>query len=324
LTLKNARRAANVIGGAYKTYKEFKRSFGGSQSKVDARRAESRRELERLPTQHAKVQNEGAGGQCTYVNIPRLRSSFNGKTQKALAPITIVTNNAAQVKSSVGLQNAADVFSMALKADLTLETAGNTSTRILLESYRGEAILENVQLSNVRITLYDCIAKRDLPVAIESTPVTAWTSGYTAMAAGSVTNPGATPWESDQFNDFYKVINKSEIILGAGACHRHIVTGRPNQLLTGAVGQTFNGYRDCTYFLLMVVSGSPSNDTVTQTQVSLGVATVNVVWQTDHKWKQLSDATEGHAKTNNLITAFTTAEQVVNIGGTTITPNAEG
>jgi len=51
---------------------------------------------------------------------------------------------------------------------------------------------------------------------------------------------------------------------------------------------------------------------------------VNVVWQTDHKWKQLSDATEGHAKTNNLITAFTTAEQVVNIGGTTITPNAEG
>lgn len=61
-----------------------------------------------------------------------------------------------------------------------------------------------------------------------------------------------------------------------------------------------------------------------QNQVSVGVSTLNIIIDYEVTLKQLQNMKPVLQTATSLPTSFTNAEQVVNLGGSTIVSNAEG
>lgn len=270
-----------------------------------------------------KIFNEGRGGQYTECVIKPKKGILGYKKEMALAPLSQIVNNAYQVKSLVGKQTAQTILTLGdINAYQEVASAGPKANRFILSKAIGEVTLSNIYLSNCVVTIYDCISRRD-GISTFSTPSAAWGQGYTDIGAGNITNVGAVPWDTDQFNDYWKVVQRTEVTLGSGVMHRHRVNMSPHFLLKGAVADYYPVFRDITYCCMIVVRGAPANDTMTQSQVSIGVGGVNIVSAFEHIWRQMSNSLEGIVVTNNLLTAFTNAEQVVN-EGTSVEGQAEG
>lgn len=275
--------------------------------------------------QQGKVINEGTGGQYSSFTGPSGKSYLPDHVENALAPICLVTNSAAQLKSGVGIQQVATVGSLFAPILGTTYTA-DTISRVIYDKATLDVTMNNIYLSNCYVIIYDIMCRKDVGSSAINNPLSAWIQGDVDESATSAyTKLGSTPWQSDVFNQFYSVKQVTNVVLGAGATHVHKVRMSPKRLIPGSYG-TYSpyGFKDLTYFCIVEIHGSPANDTVTQTQVSIGSGGLNYVSDKEEHIKQLENSTPKIVVTNNLIGAFTTAEQVVNLGGSTIVPQAEG
>lgn len=317
--------AANVIGAAYSRYRARR---GGKRQRVGPRLRMRSRTALATGIRRGKIVAEGTGGQ--YSSFTLVKPNYLEKTvNHTLAPVKSVFNGSSQILSAVGKQQAGAVLSLFDHADVTAcygDIIGGTLARINLQKATASVMLSNIFLSNVTIDIYDVIARKDLVTAATATGVMAWASGDTDEGtANEYLKLGSTPFQTELFNQYYRVAQVTRVILGSGQMHRHHVNIDPHKLMTYSyLNNCTYGFRELTYETILVVRGAPANDTVVQTQVTVGAGGVNVVYEKEYTTVQLANNNALVRDHSTLATAFTTAEQVVDLGGTTITTNAEG
>lgn len=279
----------------------------------------------RNPIQNGRVMNEGTGGQYSYFNGKKGVSFLNPSVLSEIAPQVYTNVQASQLKSAVSLQ-AVSVPLTLFSPTLATAVLSDNISRLLYDHATGDVTVNNIYLSNLYMIIYDCVARRDSGSAYTADPLSSWSQGDTDTGVStSYTKLGSTPWQTELFNQFWEVKQVTNIVLGSGATHVHKVRLRPHASISGARAK-YNASQlsGLTYCCMVEIHGSPANDTTTQTQVSVGVAGLNIISDKEEYLKLLKNNTPVIANSGSIPASFTVAEQVVNLGGSLIQPNAEG
>ena len=105
---------------------------------------------------------------------------------------------------------------------------GNSTRRVLRESVSGEVMLHNQDNMNVRVILYDIIARKNLDSQTNLTwgswaPNIVWSTGEQneGVAATNATIIGSTPFQSSQFMTYFKVLKAPHQLMAPGQTHSH-------------------------------------------------------------------------------------------------------
>lgn len=328
--------AATLLQGAWRRYSAGRRGRGGLftppglhssiRTATDSRGpGSSSRTMQQRRIPQGRVMNEGTGGQVSYFHGPHFKSSLPPWQVNAVAPQVVQSNLALQSKSAVGRQTG---FASPPICDSAAASAfvNDKFSRVIIEKATSDVTMNNIYLSNCYIMIYDIIARKDVGNTSISNPYSTWAQGTTDESQPNAANYlGSTPFDNELFNQYYKVCQVTSVVLGAGATHVHKVRMQPNRLVSGAyLEYTPYCLKDITYFTLVEFHGSPANDSTTQTQVGIGVGGLNVIFDQETTYKQVAKYTPTISTTNNLLSAFTVGEQVVNLGGSTIVAQAEG
>lgn len=309
-----------AVGGQLKrAYNDYSRRPQAAPAAKRARTSSSAPSLMK-----ARVGVAGSGGSVSEYLGKIRKAPYPASINKAIGKQTLTRGAPQQIVSTIGKQNAALVMEAGGQADFNQLTTSTKVFRYVMETIRGETRFVNAELSNVSITIYDCIAKRDIANSSVDDPMAAWIRGNTDQSlATNYQTIGSTPWQVEAFNTYYTVAKKTELVLGGGEMHTHAIHLKPNLKITGAYAGYTTTFKDATYFQIVVVKGQPANDTVTQTQVSVGRSAVNIENHFEIDYRQLANAQDVIMSTSSYPTSFTVAEQVVNTGGSTITTNTE-
>lgn len=204
--------------------------------------------------------------------------------------------------------------------------APNTPTitsRVLLEYIEGEIYFANAAVFNTSVTIYDVIARRDLPTVNCADPASCWSTGIFDESAGGTNfaTVGAEPFQSELFNQYFKVVGKTKLDVPSGGTHRHVIKWRPNKVLHNEVfanscyaAGTANqgGIADLTVFTLVIYHGQPAHDSTTITSVTVSPASLDVIHKTSMRYKYLQESSTDWTRSNNLATTFAVGAQIVN------------
>lgn len=208
---------------------------------------------------------------------------------KALSGTNVATVNSQKViRSNYGLQ-AVDIVQMSFGAagwpttqhynnDVTDIYAGLTGVlglkRFLFQSVRTETQLMNNSKAMAYVTLYDMIARRDVPCGQPVTgqdicnPMFAWANSLNQQVGTNgtyVTVPGQSPFIAKQFTSFFKVVSTRKFTLGPGQTHRHRVTFAPNKLMSQELDYPGGGnIKGLTIFTMVVFHGAPITTSTNQ------------------------------------------------------------
>jgi len=119
-------------------------------------------------------------------------------------------------------------------------------------------------------------------MTLESTfgPTTLWKQGIEDMYGGTV-NPQTgvynVPFESPMFVHFYKVNKIIKFALGSGQSHEHVSTYHHNKKLFGAIPGVYEIVHGMTNMQMIVVSGTPINDSTNKALVSTSTCALAIV-----------------------------------------------
>lgn len=320
-------RFANLAGAAATAAIPGVVAWGTSRMKRKANQISSSRPMmnSRKSIPEGKVFNEGTGGQCSYFTKGAGKNYLPKHVEDALPPQKIVSTTPFQLKSAVGKQNILSTSAL-LSSGLATTFTGNGITKVLYKKGTMDITMNNIFLSNCYIMIYDVVARKDVDQAAIFKPDLAWIQGDTDQSASTAyTILGSTPFQSEAFNQFYRVEQITNIVLAAGGTHVHKVKIQPERVISSAYSKYAQyDLKDISYHCMIEIHGSPANDSTTQTQVSVGQGGLNIIVDQEETLKQLQNATPTITLFNSLPTAFTVGEQVVNLGGSTIVTQAEG
>lgn len=340
--------AADTIQGAWRGYKKHKKggpptslastqSYGAfiphaglaTYSAARSAFAAFKPKFKQGGIKAGKVQMEGSSAQCSYFtshNADFLEKSVS----KTLAPVKSVMNGFIQILSTPGLQAAQVALPIYNYADVAVcyaDIAGaSTQDRVILSDCKAEVNFTNCFLANCTFDIYDIFARKDAGATVCGDAVAAWTQGdVDEGAALEYTKIGSTPFETELFNQFFKVVQKTRVVLPGGALHKHQVHVSPHKLMTYSyMNNTTKLFREMTYNCLVVLHGQPANQVTGTTGGSMGAAGLNIVYGKEYVTKLLYDNKAKIVDHTTLATTFTGGEQIVNVGGSTVTTNLEG
>lgn len=327
--------AASAIQGAWRRYsrsrgyRAFQDSLPGSQRSLklalDSKWRSPPTITRTKQIKKGKVLNEGTGGQCSYFYGPVGKSYLPDHVLNALPPYVVQQAAPGQYISAVGQQNIYTSNQLFTPSQATTAT-GNKISRIVFVKGTADTTINNIYLSNVYVKIYDIMARKDVSSSLLLNPSTAWYQGdLDTSSSGAYLRLGATPFQTELFNQFYEVKQVTDVVLAAGGTHVHHALLHPNKIISAAHAQYAPyAFQRLSYFTMVELHGSPANDTGTQSQVSIGVGGLNVISDSEVHIKQLLNATPSITVLNALPSSFTTAEQVVNMGGSIIQAQAEG
>nr|WAE42482.1 MAG: capsid protein [Cressdnaviricota sp.] len=268
---------------------------------------------------HQKAIPMGRGGFYSKFYYGKRKLPLPYRVLKNLAKNYQSLNGSARVTSVVGQQNVATQLAMYTTTDLTTmatNVSANATQKVIHLSVSAEVMITNQDVGNCVLTLYDIIARRDLTTTAVNNPGQAWASSY-SDEGGSNTDYqiiGATPFSSDLFTQFFKVLKITHVFLGQGESHSHKVYFSPNrQIDKEYINNEAQGIKGLTCFTSLVAYGAPYNDATTKTSVSTGQVTLDVVYRKQYKYSFIADSTTTWFKTNNL-TTFAVGESIMDPG----------
>lgn len=184
---------------------------------------------------------------------------------------SVLENNGAHTTQAVTYYSWADKQSFARPFDI-LDDASVATVRGYIRAVKGHLEIANLSNCAVQLTLYDIVARRDLQGTDASgesdLPTTAWdevaaTGGGTINDLKSYDNIGATPFDSPEFCQKFKVVRITKAALATGNVHTHYVNIKLNWLLHKEYQQAYNGYKNRTHYTLVVAKGAPMAKTIT-------------------------------------------------------------
>jgi len=226
---------------------------------------------------------------------------------------TYQLNAASRVTAGVGVQT---VFTLAAPfsgSDLTtirgFYGAGSTTNKMLYSDAYTTIQLTNQDNGNALITLYDLVARKNG----DEEPAACWIAGNTAgSATGVEAYYGSDPSLCQRFNEYWIIKKVTQFYLGAGQSHCHILKYTPNKAVQGEVITITPYIANLSHACMMVVVGAPYNDVTTKTQVSTGSVAIDRCIAKNLKYSWADDPNNTYNATNNLLAAFTNAENIMN------------
>lgn len=267
------------------------------------------------------VRQEGSSVSASTCNFGK-RDRFSNKLQKASAPQYLSTNDAGQnYQSSVGKQfifqypwlSYTDLHAMYVTAPGT----PTVTSRFIVEKLYSEMLIANAASYNTNITIYDIMCRRDTPVS-GFDPVTCMVNGISDEGqANGYQDIGATPFQSEQLNQFFKVVQTTRVDLPSGGTHRHTVAFEPNRLVHAEViaslSANANGsLKDLGCFTLIVFHGQPAHDQTTTTSVTISAASLDVCVKRSYSYRFIDQSSANYHHSENLATSFAVGAQFVN------------
>lgn len=256
------------------------------------------------------------------------RPLYASSIRKLSAPQFFVRNDAGVNNQSGAGQQQAFVYGHFSYGDLLAiknqsPSLPTITSRVLLEYIEGEILFANAAVFTTSCTIYDVIARRDLPNGNCGDPSTAWSTGIFDESAGALNfaTVGAEPFQSELFNQYFKVVGKTKVDLPSGGTHRHVIAWRPNKILHNEVfansvyaggGANTGGVMDITVFTMVVYHGQPAHDSTTITSVTISPASLDVCHKTSMRYRYLQEDAADWTRSNNLATSFAVGAQVVN------------
>lgn len=280
--------------------------------------------------QSAKASVGGHGGTYSsfYYRKSKVPRGFRS-TIKALSKNYYVWNGSARLTGTPGAQAPAVLQSLFHYTDLNAisqKVNSNQTNKVLFQSVSSEALLTNQDTGNVNVVLYDIIARRDLSTQTNlATPLAAWQNSYSDEGGSNANYSviGATPFSSDLFTQFFKVVKVTHITLGQGQSHTHRIKYTPNRLVDGElINYNTNGLKQLTCFTMAVAYGMPYNDSTTKSQVSTGATAIDFVVRKQYQYTWQQDLDTTFSVSNNLVTSFTVGEDIMNEATGTATVDA--
>lgn len=224
-----------------------------------------------------------------------------------------------QVSANAAQQNYANILPICLPTDVfnISALAHTTENKIILTDFYGEAMITNPLNYPLRVTLYDVIARKDNGASNSGDPTNAMQHGYAdlftaggAQAATNYKNVGTTPYSNGLFTEYYRIANTTNLLLEGGQVHTHKVTGGPQKKLDSEYANyDIKLMANFTRFVMIQIHGTPVQDSVTSTTVSLGAARVNVVWRLEYRWKDV----ESSAKRYDIGSTLTAVPNAGNV-----------
>lgn len=293
-------------GRAVKLIPALRKRFGGSKTKQQKMR-------------RGMVHQEGSStsmSSCNFGSGPM----FNKDIKKLTAPQSLAANNAGfNSRSTVGAQSFFDVVGLGNTDLVTIKSLAPESpaaaSRVFIESYYGEVLMSNASVYTTNVTIYDIIARRDGLSANSGDPANAILHGID-VEGGSATDYqtiGSRPFESELFNQFYKVVQTTRVDIPSGGTHRHCQKWNPRKVLSNALqDESSYGIKDLTIYTLVYFHGQPAHDSTTTTSVSISEASLDVCFKRDIRFRYVEETATDWSKDNHLGTSFAVGAQIVN------------
>nr|QTE03376.1 MAG: putative capsid protein [Grus japonensis CRESS-DNA-virus sp.] len=137
----------------------------------------------------------------------------------------------------------------------------NRTRRMMMNRISVMFQIKNQTNIPVRVTLYDCVARRDATVAVG--PTAAWSQGVTreAVVSAGTSNslnlnfPGAKPFQSQYFCQLWKVKRSVTFELHAGSVHWHRVMIKPGGVFSAEYTTTYDLLKGLSTCVMMVLEG---------------------------------------------------------------------
>lgn len=208
-------------------------------------------------------------------------------------------NNFLQVLSSSDLPT----LYANLDSDETVPGAASTTVRterMNIKYIKLKYTLKNQTNVPVTIQFYDIIAKRDTASsqtffggATTMDPQTLFTTGINNENVGSSsgltsTFPGATPFMSERFCQYYTVKKVTKFTLHAGTEHVHYVKLKPSMLFNREISTSQYNIRKNTYWPMLIIKGDVVNDSTTTTIVTYSSWSVDVIAEYHAEFESLA------------------------------------
>lgn len=205
--------------------------------------------------------------------------------------------------------------------------AGNPTAatrRMMVESVRCKITMKNNTVAPIDVTLYDIVPKRDDPRVIDGIkPNFRWQSGVTSEAvtivgrpanqnAQGIAFPGAKPFQSQEFCQWFTVKKVTHFVLGAGSEHLHYITIKPKYLMNraGTIGE--NIFRGLSTYCMAVVRGPIAHDAAPgPTNISYAACVLDYVVETQYKFRSMEKNRTAYQQYSSLPTSLTTPQVVL-------------
>jgi hypothetical protein len=218
----------------------------------------------------------------SMVKVP-FKSGFKlGKFKKLTAPMFWVANTSGYVQWPNSYQYVTNCSSLYNPTDLGVifgmygtyippSATGQSTSKLYMKGCFAETLFTNQTNDVAHMTLYDCIARRDLTTqstaeGLYTTPDVAWQQG---SVDGGATNSwkivGSTPFQSIGFTEYYKIFKITTVDLHSGGHHRHKLYANPRKMVNNDIVQTLitssntGTIGQWTSFTMVVVHGYPDN-----------------------------------------------------------------
>lgn len=180
-------------------------------------------------------------------------------------------------------------------------------TRYTIDSARQEMWFTNQGAANLFVKLYECYARKDIPVA-EGSVNTLFGQGFTDEGQGSAGNKlGVTPFQNNKFCSFFKIQKVHDRMLHAGESFNMVLNAPRNKMINresmrAADQSALKGY---TKFFFIMCHSAPLNDLTTKTIVSAGTVALDVVFVNKYTYRWVNDYDNSLSISNNLSTTLT-------------------
>lgn len=286
-TWRTGRTIGKYLKRGYDLAKPYlKRSKAKRTVKIEERRVK-REPLRAI--QGVQIPAGGGGESKSFYTRVRKNRTKVGKLE--LSKSTVGRSAGFSLATTQGLQAASTLFELfdTTDVDLMYTTAGTaadpgqSSAKIFVNSGHGTAMITNAESTNVHISLYDIIAKRD-GGTLNIDPGTVFAAGMVDAVGGAAANAtliGTSPYNNPRFTAAYAIKKETKIILGPGQTHVHNVHYAPNKMFnhewTRTNGTASGPVADWSYHCMIIHHGTPVHDATTETTVTIGLSKLDIV-----------------------------------------------
>lgn len=315
---------AVAAGGGYRWAKKKQNNLPRRARAIRARRGAITKKI----SLNQKAIKDGTGGSFSKFFYGRRRIPKRMRqVYRTCSKNYQVINNSGRITTTAGTQLFNGILTMFSTSDLNgfaTNISANKTNKFIAMTCSSEVMISNQDEGNVRFVLYDIICRRDCTQSNIADPATAFKNSLADEGAANINwnSVGATPFSSDLFTQFYKVLKITHVILAAGQFHTHRVHfGLNRQFDAEQLQYTPNGIKGATCFTCIMAYGAPYNDSVTKTSVSTGQVNLDFVSKKQYSYTWMQDNDTNFYLTNNL-TTFAVNEDILSIAsGIPLTPD---
>lgn len=286
--------AAALIGSAINAFGAWKRKKPKTSSSTSGRfafKGNGSRTKTKTKKRSSSARGQSSfGGSIVNFNMTCRPNRRDKDFYKTHIKNEDVENNGDRVQDVFGKQAVSTIYTNAGYLDVYRQYQACLSGaaapklqsgKVYLQSTTSKIMFTNQAPSNCELTLYFCVARKDINASGYSTPSAAWSYGMGLLDGGAAANInviGVKPTDSLAFNTWWKIKKIDRHILANGESHNVLINHRANQWVQYERIINNLAFKGLTMCVMAVVTGFPENDLTNKTIVSSASTGVDYTW----------------------------------------------